>query len=194
MYSYIAMNSVANVYRHLKNNSFPELTQPFAILKLAPLTSELHAIYESKVAIHNQNVTQNMFADSGFDIFVPENVEFNVLVKTHFIDHKIKAEMIYCDVDTDTLIPCAYAIHPRSSISKTPLMLANHTGIIDAGYRGSVIGAFRCLESTPYLVESNTRLLQICHPTLCPIYVVLCNENDLSSSERGGNGFGSTGK
>ena len=77
-------------------------------------------------------------------------------------------------------------------------MLANHTGIIDAGYRGSLIGAFRWLrgESTSqeaYVVEKNTRLVQICHPTLCPIYVVMVDENELSSTERGAGGFGSTG-
>jgi dUTPase len=77
-------------------------------------------------------------------------------------------------------------------------MLANHTGIIDSGYRGSLIGAFRWLRSSDddsrsYLVEQNTRLAQVCHPTLCPVYVVLVNERDLSNTERGAGGFGSTG-
>ena len=77
-------------------------------------------------------------------------------------------------------------------------MLANHTGIIDSGYRGSLIGAFRWLRSSnyvlpQYIVDKYTRLLQICHPTLCPIYVTLVDINDLSTSERGANGFGSTG-
>jgi dUTP pyrophosphatase len=72
-------------------------------------------------------------------------------------------------------------------------MLANHTGIIDAGYRGYLIGAFRNLYADPYKVEKHTRLLQVCHPTLCPIHVVLVNEEDLSTTARGEGGFGSTG-
>jgi dUTP pyrophosphatase len=71
-------------------------------------------------------------------------------------------------------------------------MLANHTGIIDSGYRGALIGAFRNM-GDEYVVEKHTRLLQVCHPSLCPIYVVLTNENELSSTERGEGGFGSTG-
>ena len=82
---------------------------------------------------------------------------------------------------------------------KTPLMLANHTGIIDSGYRGFVKGAFRHLNSVsneqPYHVDKHTRLLQICHPSLCPVLVTIVeNESDLSDSSRGEGGFGSTGK
>jgi dUTPase len=74
-------------------------------------------------------------------------------------------------------------------------MLANHTGIIDSGYRGSLIGAFRCLHlsNQNYIVDIYTRLVQICHPSLCPIYVVMVNESDLSTTQRGIGGFGSTG-
>lgn len=44
-----------------------------------------------------------------------------------------------------------------------------------------------------YTVQKTTRLLQICHPNLYPIYIKVVNETQLSSSERGGGGFGSTG-
>ena len=71
-------------------------------------------------------------------------------------------------------------------------MLANHTGIIDSGYRGNLKGAFRSL-MIDYNVVKNTRLLQICHPSLYPIYVIVVNETELSTSERGCGGFGSTG-
>ena len=91
-------------------------------------------------------------------------------------------------------------VFPRSSMSKTPLMLANHIGIIDAGYRGSLMGAFRCLKIPEghtclhaYNVEKHTRLLQICHPSLCPVYVELMDESRLSVTSRGSGGFGSTG-
>jgi dUTPase len=75
-------------------------------------------------------------------------------------------------------------------------MLANHTGIIDCGYRGSLIGALRWLNinnESEYVLEKNTRLLQICHPTLCRVFVWLVFEEELSNTSRGSGGFGSTG-
>jgi hypothetical protein len=61
------------------------------------------------------------------------------------------------------------------------------------------MGAFRWLinpdyDEHEYVVEQYTRLLQICHPTLCPIFVIFVDESQLTSSERGNGAFGSTGK
>jgi dUTP pyrophosphatase len=152
-------------------------------------------IYKQKVIEHNNKLLSNPFMDSGFDLFVPELTVFNVPFTSQFIDFSVKAEMVYCDVQKDTIENTAFTVHPRSSLSKTPLMLANHTGIIDSGYRGSLIGAFRWLtkDALQYAVEKHTRLVQICHPSLCPIYVVLVDENQLSNTIRGDGGFGSTG-
>jgi dUTP pyrophosphatase len=188
-------DSVFDYYQNIKNNSI-STSNNFAILKLSVSDNALRSQYENKVTSHNNMIINNVFADSGFDLFVPSDVVFNTTFETKFIDMNVKAEMIYCDILRDKLTTCAYTIHPRSSISKTPLMLANHTGIIDSGYRGSLIGAFRCVSSMNvfnYTVEKYSRLLQICHPTLCPIYVVLVNEDDLSNTERAAGGFGSTG-
>jgi len=190
---------IQNIFSSLRN-SFPNTSENFAILKLAvnPNNDHLKNIYEQKVATHNSAILDNVFADSGFDLFVPQNTVFDEDTEAKFIDFQVKGEMVYCDVVKNSYRTCAFTIHPRSSISKTPLMLANHTGIIDSGYRGSLIGAFRWLRSSDddsrqYLVEQNTRLVQVCHPTLCPVYVVLVNEQELSSTERGAGGFGSTG-
>jgi dUTPase len=57
-----------------------------------------------------------------------------------------------------------------------------------------LIGAFRNTGENTYVVEKDVRLLQICHPSLCPIYVELVDESELSTTERGEGGFGSTGK
>jgi dUTP pyrophosphatase len=186
---------VQGVYNNLKNN-FSNTSRNFAILKIAVGTNDLVNRYQQSVEKHNESVLNNRFSDAGFDVFVPSDTRFLSEIDTKFIDMNIKTEMIYCNVANDDLTTCAFTVYPRSSISKTPLMLANHTGIIDAGYRGSLIGAFRCLRlqnDNPYIVEQNTRLLQICHPTLCPIYVLIVNENELSTTERGAGGFGSTG-
>jgi dUTP pyrophosphatase len=191
----VTVFDIYTIYKNIKNRS-TATSNNFAILKLAVPNNELYTLYESRLNSHNNMIMNNVYADSGFDLLVPNETTFDRAFDTKFIDMCVKAEMIYCDVSRDKLTTCAYNIHPRSSISKTPLMLANHTGIIDSGYRGSLIGAFRCLGSSAtfqnYLVERNTRLLQVCHPSLCPIYVVLVNENNLSNTERANNGFGST--
>jgi dUTPase len=42
-------------------------------------------------------------------------------------------------------------------------------------------------------IEKFTRLVQICAPDLSAFNVVIVDENDLSNTERGDGGFGSTG-
>jgi dUTP pyrophosphatase len=167
----------------------------FGILKVAFSNDNIRMLYEESIKKHNESFIQNIYSDSGFDLFVPENVVFQNTTKPTFIDMKVKAEMVYCDVPSDEVYPSAYYLYPRSSLSKTELMMANHLGVIDSGYRGSLIGAFRWINpsSYNYTVEYKTRLVQICHPTLCPFYIVVVNENELTDTERGMGGFGSTG-
>ena len=177
-------------------------TQPFAILKIYVNNPELQEKYKQKAHEHNEKMLFNDFPDSGFDLFVPEIESFTEQFSCKMIDFQIKTEMLYSKTGSKEKRdwnPCGYYLYPRSSISKTPLMLANHTGIIDSGYRGFIKGAFRHLNSVstenPYYVEKHTRLLQICHPTLCPILVTIVNnESKLSDTTRGEGGFGSTGK
>lgn len=185
-------------YDYVKNMLTPKKRpiHNYAILKLAFKDDTLKNEYITKINNHNAALNNNQFVDSGFDLLVPERTVFTKEIESKFIDMGVKAEMLYFDSTVSMVSNCAFTIHPRSSISKTPLMLANHTGIIDAGYRGSLIGAFRWLKTTTdteYVVEKYTRLVQICHPTLCPIYVIIVNEDELTTTERGDGGFGSTG-
>lgn len=191
------------LYYNLKNSS-PSTSKNFAILKIAVDDGELRDEYKTRIDAHNNAMLSKLFADSGFDLLTPSKTIFTTPFETLFLNTQVKCEMVYCDITTDTITSSGFYTYPRSSISKTPLMLANHVGIIDSGYRGALIGAFRYLVDTMdtksnikgennYIVEKHTRLLQICHPTLCPIYVVLVTSDELSSTERGDGGFGSTG-
>ena len=98
---------------------------------------------------------------------------------------------IACEM-TDEYLPISYMLVPRSSISKTPLRMANSIGIIDAGYRGEIMAAVDNNSDDDYMVVPGQRLFQLVHPTLYPIHASLVNE--FSDSERGKGGFGSTGK
>ena len=194
---------------------FENMAQNYAVLKLAITADdngELKELYTSHVAKHNTDVGNALFANSGFDLFIPDKVVFDSDFTTKFVSLSVKCEMIYCDKnmqvtlegeegDMETIMgasySCGYYVYPRSSISKTPLMLANHVGIIDSGYRGNLTAALRKLPASgsqpEYVVEKHTRLFQVCHPSLCPVFVVIVPESELNSSERGEGGFGSTG-
>lgn len=200
---------------HYANLFLTEQTcQNYAVLKLAVSTlhPELVEVYREAVDKHNAATRDNLYYNSGFDLFLPDDAVFSGPLQTRMLDLEVKGEMIYTRIFVSTdknnvvgavSIPSPYYLYPRSSIAKTPLMLANHTGIIDAGYRGNLIAATRWLvnsasdepsEVSPYCVNKHTRLFQVCHPSLCPIFVVLVPETELTSTARGEGGFGSTGK
>lgn len=161
------------------------------VLKLfiAKENSELCELYKTHIQKHNASQMTDPFPNAGFDIFFPEDQIFESKVASTFVNFQIKCEMI------QTQVPQAFYVYPRSSISKTPLLLANNVAIIDSGYRGNIIGAFRNLGDESWSVKKHERLLQICHSSLGPIRVeIVENEEDLSTTARGEGGFGSTGK
>ena len=126
--------------------------------------------------------------DSGLDLFCPEDIVFDPGV-TRKIDLQIQCEAL-SDLDGDKNV--SYYLYPRSSIIKTPLRLSNSVGIIDAGYRGNIIACVDNIKNIDFKIEKGTRLFQICGPTLEPITFRLVEE--LSNTQRGSGGFGSTGQ
>ena len=81
---------------------------------------------------------------------------------------------------------------PRSSLSKTPLRLANSVGLIDAGYRGEIMAAVDNIKDFAYEVEIGQRLFQIVAMDGSEIHFELGYH--LSETTRDADGFGSTGK
>jgi dUTP pyrophosphatase len=69
--------------------------------------------------------------DSGCDLGVPETVRF-APGETKFVGHRVRARMMFED-DSAHRRRVGFCLYPRSSISKTPLRLANSVGVIDAG-------------------------------------------------------------
>jgi dUTP pyrophosphatase len=124
--------------------------------------------------------------DAGFDLYFPEDVTFKSHKMT-MVDLGIACEGLS---DNDSRNVC-YSLECRSSISKTPLRLANSRGIIDAGYRGNLMVAIDNISDEAYSVQRGMRLFQICGRYLESINVDVVDE--LSDSIRGNDGFGSTG-
>lgn len=90
-------------------------------------------------------------------------------------------------------------IFPRSSQSKTGLILANCVGVIDAGYRGEIMFRFK-IDAAGMILKGSQgakayskgdRAGQL---IILPIPSVSISEvEELSDSQRGTGGFGSTG-
>ena len=183
--------------------------------------NELKNIYINAANAHNNKIILNYdFIDAGFDLFAPgneipeeSNYDTDLLfygtgwkdkVPVNKLDFKIccSAKML---TDTGKSYNTGYYMYPRSSLSKTQLRLANSTGIIDAGYRGHLIGMFDVVNMQPnssddreadYFGRKFDRYLQICAPGLVPILVeVVDKKEDLSEKTvRGEKGFGSSGR
>ena len=93
---------------------------------------------------HNDKVDNSPYPDSGFDLYQPKKIRLvpinPVLLEIYSCDMKVKAAMY------EGVQPVGYYMYPRSSISKTPLRLANSVGIIDSGYRGNLGAKFDEIE------------------------------------------------
>jgi dUTP pyrophosphatase len=94
-------------------------------------------------------------------------------------------------------IPDGYVglLYPRSSVSKTGLSLANSVGVIDSGYRGEIILKYRfnknlkiAYNNSPQVGDRVGQLMIVPRPK-----VELIEVEELSNSDRGVGGFGSTG-
>ena len=161
-------------------------------LKLCIEDPELREFYRTYVDNHNNHINSVNHPNAGFDLYVPYTHTFvEGTIQTDKLDFRVKTEMITSDGSST-----GFFLMPRSSLSNTSLMLSNHVGLVDSGYRGNIIGAFRNLSpDTPYIAEKYTRLIQICHPTLQPFRVeIVDNANNVSTTIRGDGEFGSTGR
>lgn len=96
-------------------------------------------------------------------------------------------------------IPKGYVglVFPRSSIRKTDLSLTNSVGVIDSGYRGEIQATFKKvfgendirISQTDYKVGDRiAQIIIVPYPKIKFVEV-----DDLTTTERGDGGFGSTG-
>lgn len=152
----------------------------------------LKSWYRERINVHNTQVDSDSCPNSGFDLATPNDIiAVGNNIHSITLDTLLKTKMV-CSSSGRCM---GFYTYPRSSISKTPLMLANHVGVIDSGYRGHLLGKFRNLGKEDFTLSKMERYLQICAPNLQPFYVCMVdNQEDLGKTSRGEGGFGSTGK
>ena len=119
--------------------------------------------------------------DVGLDIPMNYSVTIPPNSKSYQIDLGFKAEQTH-----------GYMLIPRSSISKTPLRLANSIGIIDKSYRGKVMVKLDNISNVAFTLQEGSCYFQIvAFNGNLPIFNLV---KDISTTIRGSGGFGSTTK
>lgn len=131
------------------------------------------------------NVTASS-ENAGVDLYVPADVVF-APGERKFVGMGTSAAVIEGD-------DCApFWLLPRSSLSKTGLMMMNSVGVIDKGYRGELIAALWNTLDKEVRVEKGTRLVQVVSRDMASFSKVMLVDA-LPLSMRGEGGFGSTGR
>lgn len=102
-------------------------------------------------------------------------------------------------------IPYGYVglLFPRSSISKQDIYLTNCVGVVDSGYRGEVMAKFKPVSKPRHDLDQQHKEVvniynvgdRICQLIIIPYpSIQLVESDELSDTERGRGGFGSSGK
>lgn len=155
----------------------------FYSLELLPTTPEAAYFYQNIALRYNDN--------AGFDLYVPEETTFAPGEKK-LVSMRVKVKMIIHSYDRKEEA-VHYWMPPRSSISKTGLMLCNSVGVIDSTYRGELMAFLWNTTDKEVIVKKGDRLVQIVAPDMGWIKSVSV-VSELDETARGDGGFGSTGR
>lgn len=127
--------------------------------------------------------TRSYEGDAGFDLYCAEDMRVPV---NGFVD-------VPCGVSVQLPDNTFAMITGRSStIRKHDLLIT--TGIIDNGYRGPLFAATRNMGTTPFDVKRGMRLAQLIPFANLAMQLVPTPVKELSPSDRGDQGFGSSGE
>jgi dUTP pyrophosphatase len=105
-----------------------------------------------------------------------------------------KNEVHFVKTGISIELPIGYFadIRPRSGFStKNKIIIPNSPGTIDSDYRGELIIALLNLSTEDFFLEHTTRIAQLVVQSHA--FVKIQEVSELSSTQRGSLGFGSTG-
>ena len=127
-------------------------------LRIKAFNNRAKELYENHSHFHS--------GDAGLDLFVVED---------QIIPAK-STQPIPLQIACENLDNKAYYLFPRSSISKTPLRLANSIGLIDGGYRGELIGMVDNIYDKDFHIKRGERYFQLVAVDSSPIDFELVEE------------------
>ena len=167
--------------------------------QIKPSSEEVKQMYENHSTYHE--------GDCGLDLFVVNDLVIPA-GETRGVDLGISSQLkdIVVGWWATTESYTSYYMYPRSSISKTPLRLANSVGIIDSGYTGQLIAVLHNTNpklpdkivdnqlvpdtSNDFTIKKGERYVQLTLPNLGAVEFELVDS--LRETSRGNKGFGST--
>lgn len=155
-------------------------------------------VLDNAVSDYYTDYKQEHATDSGINLVVPKDILIKAGLNRNQLTDTVKTPIITsvglgiaCEPITHDQKPHGYYLYHRSSVSKSPVRLANHYGIIDYTYRGEIIAKVYNIGDIDYLLKAGTILFQLCSYDLSPMALKVVSE--LSNTSRGSSGFGSTG-
>jgi dUTP pyrophosphatase len=163
------------------------MTNTFYELEIMPLDDTVYSFYAKK-AIDQSD------ANAGFDLHAANSIQNVEKMSCHFLNFGLVARMYKV-----TAHPMGkeredshFWLLPRSSIYKSGLTMANSVGVIDKSYGGELKAPVWTMREGVN-VEVGDRLFQIVAPDMGWISEVRL-VSSMDATERGANGFGSTGR
>lgn len=196
--------------KHEVNDIVDTLRREFTILIEDLHPSEYKKVLLTQIVELFSRIFEEARARFGvYDITLPIKLDEGAITPTYAHDTDACADL-YISKDTtisahtmSNILPTGLHIalptgwialvFPRSSIgAKTPLRLSNSVGIIDEEYRGEIGVLYDNVSDSDITFNAGDRIAQM---MVMPSYKFRAQEVDtLPDSERGEQGFGSTGK
>ncbi|MDB5160407.1 MAG: deoxyuridine 5-triphosphate nucleotidohydrolase [Candidatus Saccharibacteria bacterium] len=103
--------------------------------------------------------------------------------------------MVGLGIATEMEFPLFYWVAPRSGYASRGITVANSPGTVDPDYRGEAGALIENNSNEPFNVSHQQRIVQLLFGiAMIPELHKVTSHRDLSSSDRGAGGFGSTGK
>ncbi len=168
MYLYVKESKMRNNYR----------------LEIYPRTAASEAHYKG---IYGEGVSPRGNENAGVDVYTFGVEDKGVVRMVH-------SEIVAKLIDTVAGKAVHYYLAPRSSIWKSGVVMANSMGIIDASYRGELMGACLPIVGSEVKLVEGERLFQILAPDMGHISSVVVRPlAELDATARGTGGFGSSG-
>lgn len=163
-------------------------------------------ILDESVRSYYESIELKDTKDAALTIALPDNADFTYYPpeEGQFVNPKNFGRKIplgiavecYSSYDEDKSIPCLLMERSSTAILYPNIQLTGSLGLIDREYRGELAAIVNIYYDTEVLHNLNGRkLFQLLPlPSRCPTYVRSHITNELTETERGDKGFGSTGK
>jgi dUTP pyrophosphatase len=185
------LKKMTNIINGLNNMNISEDVDYSETIKELEKISEKSDNYMKiyyKNTSNNKNPIYEHNDDSGFDLRA--DIDTSVTLKP--LERKLIPTGLYFELPPNTELQ----VRPRSGMAlKHGITVLNTPGTVDSNYRGEVGIILVNLSNEPFTINSGDRVAQaVIMNVINPNFSTLINKDDLSTTDRGENGFGSTGK